>query len=403
MIPDYFNLAWKNLRKRKLRSWLTIIGIVISVATIFTLISLSIGLQNAVKEQFEMLGGDKFFIQAKGQLGPPQAGAMVRLTTNDVELIDKVNGVKRTTYFTIGNAQIEFEKEKRFFSVLGIPPEGMELYTETGSLKIDEGRNLKKGDTGKIVIGNNYKTRNIFKTNVKTGDKFIINEKEFEVAGIFAPIGNPEDDKNIIISREDFIGLFNSGDRVDAIMVQVNGGQDIKAIADAVEKKLRKFRNVDEKNQDFTILTPEEILAIFGTVLGIITTFLGAIAAISLLVGAIGITNTMYTSVLERTREIGIMKAVGAKNKDILLIFLIESGLLGLVGGIIGVGLGYSVSKTIELIAVSYLGTNLLQAAAPVYLIIGCLAFAFLIGSVSGTWPAWRASKIKVVDAIRYE
>ncbi|MBI2629123.1 ABC transporter permease [Candidatus Pacearchaeota archaeon] len=403
MITDYFDIAWKNLRKRKLRSWLTIVGIVISVATIFTLISLSIGLQNAVKEQFETLGGDKFFIQPKGQLGPPQAGSLVRLTTKDVDVIDKVNGVKRTTYFTIGNAQIEFEKEKRFFSVLGIPAEGMKLYTETGSINIEEGRNLKNGDTGKIVIGNHYKTRNIFQKPVKAGDKFIINDEDFEVAGIFESIGNPEDDRNIIMVDEDFKELFNSGDRVDAVMVQVNEGADVKAVADAVEKKLRKFRNVDEKNQDFTILTPEEILAIFGTVLGIITVFLGAIAAISLLVGAIGITNTMYTSVLERTKEIGIMKAVGAKNKDILFIFLIESGLIGLVGGVIGVVFGYSISKTIELIATQSLGTNLLQAAAPLYLIAGCLAFAFLIGSVSGTWPAWRASKIKVVDAIRYE
>ncbi|MBS3091829.1 ABC transporter permease [Candidatus Pacearchaeota archaeon] len=403
MITDYFNIAWKNLRKRKLRSWLTIVGIVISVATIFTLISLSIGLQNAVKEQFETLGGDKFFIQPKGQLGPPQAGGAVQLTINDIDVIDKVTGVKRTAYFTIGNAQIEFEKEKRFFSVYGLPPEFMNLYIETGSFEIDEGRVLKNGDRNKVIIGNHYKTRNIFSTNVKAGDKFIINDKEFEVVGIFKAIGNPDDDRSIIMPRDDFIEMFNSGGRVDAIMVQVDEGADVKAVAEVVEKKLRKFRNVDEKNQDFTILTPEEILAIFGTVLGIITAFLGAIAAISLLVGAIGITNTMYTSVLERTKEIGIMKAVGVKNKDILFIFLIESGLIGLVGGVIGVGLGYSVSKTIELIATQSLGTNLLQAAAPLYLILGCLAFAFLIGSASGTWPAWRASKIKVVDALRYE
>jgi putative ABC transport system permease protein len=111
----------------------------------------------------------------------------------------------------------------------------------------------------------------------------------------------------------------------------------------------------------------------------------------------------MYTSVLERTREIGVMKAIGAQNKDILIIFLIESGLLGLVGAAIGIILGYGVSKTIEYIAVNSLNTTLLQAAAPSYLIIGCLVFGFLIGSVSGTLPALRASKTNVVDALRYE
>src|SRR3989338_9108973 len=131
MIPDYFNLAFRNLRKRKLRSWLTILGIVISVATIFTLISLALGLQNAVEEQFRLLGNDKFFIQPKGQLGPPQAGAGVGLTKQDVEVIEKTNGIKKVTYMDVGNGKIEFGDEQRFFPVLGIPSEGMELYTET--------------------------------------------------------------------------------------------------------------------------------------------------------------------------------------------------------------------------------------------------------------------------------
>ena len=137
--------------------------------------------------------------------------------------------------------------------------------------------------------------------------------------------------------------------------------------------------------------------------LNIITAFLAGVAAISLFVGGIGMANTMYTSVVERTREIGIMKAIGAKNREILYIFLIESGLLGLVGAGIGVLLGYSISKTIEYIAITQLNTNLLQAAAPLYLIFGCLVFGFVIGAVSGTLPAIQASKTNVVDALRYE
>jgi len=144
-------------------------------------------------------------------------------------------------------------------------------------------------------------------------------------------------------------------------------------------------------------------LGAFGTILNIITAFLAGIAAISLVVGGIGIMNTMYTSVLERTKEIGVMKAVGAKNSDVLWIFLIESGLIGLVGGLIGVLLGFGAAKLIEFIVVEQLNTNLLRAAAPPILIFGCLAFAFLVGAVSGVWPAWRATKIKIVDALRYE
>ena len=163
------------------------------------------------------------------------------------------------------------------------------------------------------------------------------------------------------------------------------------------------FRKVTDKTKDFSILTPEELLSSFASILSIVTGFLLGVAAISLLVGAIGITNTMYTSVLERTKEIGVMKAVGAKNSDILTIFLIESGLLGLTGGVIGVLLGMGIGKVIEYIAVHQLQTNLLQVVFPVYLIAGCLIFAFLIGAISGTLPAYRASKIRPVVALRYE
>ena len=127
------------------------------------------------------------------------------------------------------------------------------------------------------------------------------------------------------------------------------------------------------------------------------------IAAISLLVGGIGIMNTMYTSVLERTKEIGTMKAVGARNSDILLIFLMESGLLGLVGGAIGIAIGFGLGKGTEYIAGMYLGSGLLRAVFPWYLILGALAFSFIIGSLSGALPAVQASRLKPVDALRYE
>ena len=203
---------------------------------------------------------------------------------------------------------------------------------------------------------------------------------------------------------EDFRVLFpEKKERIDQIAVQINENENINEIAERVEKRLLKSRDLTEKTRDFNILTPEEILASFGTVLNILTAFLLGVAAISVLVGGIGIANTMFTSVLERTKEIGVMKAIGARNRDILSIFLIEAGLLGLVGGIIGIGVGISISKTIEYIAIHQLGTTLLKAAIPFPLILGCLAFSFLVGTISGFWPAYRAIKVKPVEALRYE
>ncbi|SRR3989344_595950 len=403
MIFNYFNLAWKSLKKRKMRSWLTIIGIIISIATIFTLIALSLGLQGAIEEQFRMLGSDKFFIQPKGQLGPPQAGAGVKLTKEDVEIIKKINGVKKITYLLVGNAKLEFKDEEKFFPVYGIPEEGLNLYFETGSLKLEEGRIFEKEGAKEIIIGNHYKSKNIFNKQIRAGDIILINGVEFKVKGILEVIGNPDDDRIIMMSAKDMEELFDTKNRVDFIIVQIDEDENILDIAEQTKKKLQKFRNVDDKTQDFLILTPEELLNSINTILTIITAFLGGIAAISLLVGAIGITNTMYTSVLERTKEIGTMKAIGAKNKDVLIIFLIESGMIGLIGGILGISLGIGISEIIKYIAITLLDTNLLQTAYPLWLTIGCLAFAFLTGSIAGSLPAWQASKTNVVDALRYE
>ncbi len=403
MNKDYFTLSLRNLRKRKLRSWLTMIGIIVSIATIFVLVSISIGLQDSVKEQFSQLGADKFFIEPKGQLGAPGTGGAVELTTKDVDTVKKVSGVGGVTYITGANAKIQVGNEIRFFTVYGFPLDTGHIFLDTGMYKIDEGRFLRVGDSGVIALGSQYKYNSIFKHPLNTNDVLVINEQKFKVSSILQSVGNPIDDKNILMPIDDLRSLFNITDRVDEIVVQIQPGENITDISEKVAKKLRSERSVSEKDQDFFILTPDEVLATLNGILSILTSFLFAIAAISLLVGGIGIANTMFTSVLERTREIGTMKAVGAKNADIMYIFLIESGTLGLIGGIMGVLLGAGVAKLIEYIAKTQLDTNLVQAAFPWYLILGCLLFAFLSGAISGLWPAWRASKLKAVVALRYE
>ena len=403
MIKDSLNLALKNLKKRKLRALLTLLGIIISIATIFTLISISIGLQGAVEEQFRLLGSDKFFIQPRGQLGGPGTGGAVELTERDADIIKKVPGVKEVSVNTFSSSKIEFGDETRYATSIGVDLDQSNLFIETSAYETTEGRLLTKDDSGEVMIGSQYKDNNFFRKPVRAGDKIKINDVEFKVRGILKTVGNPQDDRNIIIPMEDFRSTFNIIERVDMIIVQVNEEDDLNDIVNRVEKKLLDFRNLEEENRDFTILTPEELLESFGAVLNIISVFLFGVAAISLLVGGIGIANTMYTSVLERTKEIGIMKSIGAKNSDIMFIFMIESALLGLIGGASGILIGISISKAIEYIAINQLGTTLLKAATPFYLIIGCLVFSIMIGVISGTLPARQASSIKPVDALRYE
>ena len=286
--------------------------------------------------------------------------------------------------------------------VASFPSDRWKLFKDVSSLKLDEGQYPSIRDRGKVFLGSQYKYNKIFNTPIKSGDKLTIDGVDFKISGIVAPLGNAQDDRNIYMYYEDFQKISNSTS-IQEIIVQVNPGEDIEEVANRTDKKLMNFRGVTDKTKDFTILTPEELLSSFASILSIVTGFLLGVAAISLLVGAIGITNTMYTSVLERTKEIGVMKAVGAKNSDILTIFLIESGLLGLTGGVIGVLLGMGIGKLIEYIAVHVIQTTLLRVVFPTYLILGCLAFAFLVGAISGTWPAYRASRIRPVDALRYE
>ena len=403
MISDFTTLAIRNFKKRKLRSFLTLLGILISISTIFVLISLSLGLEDVVNEQFQELGADKFFIQPKGQLGHPGTEGAAMLTEDDVQVIEKVQGVKEISYWTIGNAKIEYNKEIRFVNVLGFNLEKSELFYDTYTTDPEEGRVLKEGDTNDITIGAQYKYNSFFSKQVQLGDKIKINDKEFKVEGIMDSVGNPPDDRAITMPEPEFRELFNIPDRIDAIVVQIEENSDINYIAGNVEKKLRNSRDVTKKTQDFMILTPEEVLESFGSVLNIVTSFLLGVAAISLLVGGIGIANTIYTSVLERTREIGIMKAVGAKNSTILSIFLIESGFLGFIGGVLGVIFGIIAVKSVEYYAITLLATSLLRASIPLYLIVGCLVFSFFIGAVSGLWPAWKATKVKPIEALRYE
>ncbi len=406
MIQDYFKIAFRNLKERKARSILTLLGIFLAIVTIFVLISLSLGLNDFVQEQFELLGTDKFFIQPKGTSGAPGTQGAVELTTKDVDIIRKTKGVDIVAYFTIGNAKIGYKDQVRYYFVMGIPmenPEEAEMVFEASDLGAEDGRMLKKGDSKKILIGYNYKYKNLFDKSIKPGDILKINDVEFEVIGVVEAIGNPGDDQQTYITLEDYKKLFDSGDKIDFIYVQIKHGEDVNEVAERAEKKLMDYRDVDEKTIDFDLQTPEQYLEIFNQILLILTTFLVGIGLISILVGGIGIANTMYTSVLERTKEIGTMKAIGARNSNILKIFVIESGLLGLIGGILGLFFGILIAKTIEYVSTAYIGSNIVRASLNPFLVFGVLVFAFFIGILSGLAPSYQASKLKPVDALRHE
>ena len=401
---DYFFLAFNNLRRRKLRSWLTMIGIFIGIAAVVALISLGQGLQQAINEQFQQLGKDKIIIMSK-VFGPPGSATSksLILTSKDLNVIKSVRGVKDAIGLLVKTGVIKFKRETAVEYIFGINPDETKVLSEVQIFKILQGRDLKPGDKFKAIIGYNHAFGDVWKKPVKVGDTLTIENTDFKVVGILDKIGNPVDDSAVMIPKDTMREILNIQDEESEIIAKVAESFNPSDVADDISRALRKERGEKKDEETFRIQTSEQLLETFTNIFGVVQAVLVGIAAISLLVGGVGIMNTMYTSVLERTKEIGTMKAIGAKNSDILTLFLFESGLLGLIGGAIGIGIGIGLGKTAEYIAAVGLGTELLRAAFPWYLIVGALTFSFVIGSASGLLPAMQAAKLKPVDALRYE
>ena len=406
MIKDYLKIAMNNFTHRKLRTFLTLIGIFIGIAAVVGLISLAQGFNNYLNDEFKQLGVDKIIITPSGSSFGASDSVSDPLTKDDVKVVSKSTGVDEASYYAYKIGTIEWGKDDIGFNVVYTFPFGdtRKLVEEVATLEIADGRDLKESDRGKAVVGYDYLNYKDFGKNVGVGDKITINGKDFSIVGVNKKIGDPPDDRSIILAEKDYENLFDGNkDEVSSIIVRVHDGFKPSDVVKNIEKDLRKSRGLKEGREDFEVQTFEELIATFLTVFAIVGFVLVGIAGISLVVGGIGIMNTMYTSVIERTKEIGIMKAIGARNEDILILFLIESGLLGLVGGVIGVVLGMGFAKAVEYIGGAFLGTELLKAAMPAWLILGALAFAFILGTVSGITPARQASKMNPVDALRTE
>ncbi|NQU79524.1 ABC transporter permease [Candidatus Woesearchaeota archaeon] len=402
MWNDYFKLAFKTFITQKKRTALTLIGIFIGIAAVVSLISLGQGLKYSIDKQFDLMGTDKIFIMPGQNAGMDPTNTL-RLTNRDADAINSVSGVDSVTISAFKIAQVEFGGEILYTWSTGIGSDesNFEEMIESFGVEIDKGRGAK--GLREVVIGHRFRIGDIFDKPVDIGDRLVIEGKKFKVVGSVNEIGNPQDDSQTYITFEAAKDVFDlPDDELDFIFVTTKDGSDPSEVAEKIKKKLRKLHDVKEGEEDFTVQTADDFMEAFGIVLTIVQIVLVGIAGISLLVGGVNIANTMYTAVLERTNEIGIMKAIGARNKDIFLIFLIESGILGLTGGIVGIIVGIGMSKLVEFGAHAS-GWNMVQTIFPPYLTLGALAFSFIVGTAAGTLPAYQASKMKPVDALRYE
>ncbi len=402
MIADYLKLAYRSAKQRKIRSWLTMLGIFVGIAAVVALISLSQGLQEAIASQFLKLGTDKLVVQAASSgFGPPGTAVSNPLTKKDKEAIEHTKGVNLAVGRLIRTMKLEFKDDQKYSYAVSYPEDAQEqaLVIEANDYQLAQGKFPEKNSQD-IVMGYNI-AHDFFEKDPGLRDKIKMQDLDFTVVGILKKSGNPQRDDTIVVPEESYREILNIKEAYDIIAVKIQPSADLSLVAESMQKDLRKTRKVDKGKEDFTVQTPQNLIATFTTILVIVEGVLVGIAAISLFVGGIGIMNTMYTAVLERTKEIGIMKAIGATRREILLLFLIESGMLGLLGGIIGVVLGLGISKVVEFITFEVFQSPLIQANASLFLIFGALFFSFVVGIISGIFPAYRAAKLQVVEALR--
>lgn len=391
----------KNLWNRKSRSLLTIFSILIGIATIFIFLSFGLGLYDYVDEVTSSGSTNKIVVQPKG-ISPMGLDDSFKLTEDDLESIEKTTGVYDAGGVGFEVAKIDQGKETKYVFLTSYNPK-KPLVRDVFNTKIVKGQNLKTGDNRKVVLGYNYLLEDkIFSKSYELNDRITIQGKDMKIIGFFDSVGNPQDDSNVYITQEYGEELYNKSETTHNWIIAEVDMENLEKVIEKVERNLRKSRDLEEGEEDFFVQSFQEMIDSYSSVLDIIIGFVILIALISVLVSAINTTNTMVTSVLERVKEIGIIKSIGAKNSEIFKMFLFESSLLGLIAGMLGVLLGLGLTLIGKEI-LSNLGWSFLNPHYSYWIFAGCILFAVITGAISGSVPAWDASKTNPVDALRYE
>jgi len=416
-------LALNILVHSKLRTWLTVIGIVIGVSAVVAIISIGEGMQQSVSSRLSGLGADIITITPGGSgvssgfrmFGgdqPREGQGSANLTKKDLQSVATVSGIAAIEGEVSGNAEAYYLSERSRVSVRGVDPVEWKKLTTS---ELEAGRFLTASDYSAVVIGSRIAAS--FKELLAINRVLTIDNRTFKIAGILKESGSfGGDDSRVIMpikAAVDTLGL--DGNNFGSITVKAASADAVDQVMADIDSRMLMLHHIANVNRkDYTITSAQSIEQTLSDVSATMTLFLGAIAAVSLLVGSIGIANSMFTSVLEKTKEIGIMKAIGARNSDILMIFVLSSAMIGMVGGLIGIALGSGVSLLLPSLTGGTLsipgarggiggsGSGVTTAITP-QLLAGALLLSVAVGVVSGLVPSYRASKLKPVEALRYE
>lgn len=416
-LVESLRVALRGLSANKLRSILTMLGIIIGVGAVITLLSVGRGVENLIRDQLQGAGTNLLFVipvninDSSSSTTPGMRAFQPSLTRGDLEAISdpfNVPDVLKAAPEVNTAAQVTQQRNTVNLQISGVTAD----YTAVRNSEVADGSFISDQDvtarTRVAVLGVRAYERLFEAGDYAIGRTIKINDIPFQVIGIMAEKGGgsfgSEDDLIFIpmTTMQERLTPDNRNSRgeplLSVIYTQVVSEDKMDEARVQIEELLRQRHNVQFRDEDdFTVINQADLVAIFGQITGVITLFLGAIAAISLLVGGIGIMNIMLVSVTERTREIGIRKAVGARRQDILLQFLIEAMVLSMIGGLIGIALGWAGA-----IAISNLQDNLV-ADVTMQSVLLATGFSLIVGLFFGIYPATRAASLNPIDALRYE
>ncbi len=385
ILRDYVWIILSDMKRRKFSTILTLLAITLGILAIFVILMLGQGFENSVGEAFNQFGANKLFVS-------PKSGYEIQ--DNDVRFISSKVYVESTYSLYADSAEIEYGNEKKVKSMYGT--QLSKDFFDDFNIGLAEGRFPKENEKYSLVVGPDFAS-DFFSKEAFIGSNLYVRGVKFKIVGILDSLGNPEDDSQVYFNIDTLRDLFGRGDSVDQVFVVVKEGYDVRLAADNLQLAL------DNKIGDeaVDIQTSDQILDQFSEVLFIIQAVLGVIAFISLIVGAFGIINTMYVIVTEKTKDIGIMKAIGATNGNILFMFMFQAGVFGLLGAVLGVFFGTGVTLLAQYVVVHVLGYDLLSLQFDPLFYLGLLVFGFVVGLLSGFFPSWGASKLQIVETFR--
>lgn len=410
---DLVGLALNSLTHRKLRSVLTMLGIVIGVVSVVGLLSISEGFRENIGGQLGRLGGNVItvtpgFNRAQaGGFGPggdrAESTSVTNLTLRDVTVVRSTSGVHYVDPLVSGRATVTFDRAKASLTVQGVDP-NVWRYMETAGLQA--GRYLDPGDSTSVVLGSAVAS-SVFPKPVLLNQPILVGGHTLRVVGILESAGTfGQQDRTIYVTTaEARILLGQPGEDFSSISLTAASGSDPIAVGNDLTGRLLLERGKTGATQDFTVTTGASFQNRIASISSTFTVFLGSIAAIALVVGAIGIANTMFMAVMERAKSIGILKALGATNREIRRLFLLESSLMGFLGGLLGCFLGIVLAQAVGGLGLRTIGPGrgTLHLVVTPHILGYALLFATLIGAVAGVLPALRAARLQPVDTLRSE